>query len=129
MPFTIDISTEEQFGRVTGVGDISIPASVEAVEDLINHPDFQPHFGVIVDFLQTKATPKMSEMRDIAAAINSYKDSFSHRIALVVNPGEVRKASTVCMMVRVFGVQMEAYGEMEPALKYLATGQSWYQSE
>jgi hypothetical protein len=129
MPFAIDISTEDQFGRVTGIGDLNIPPSVKAVEDLIDHPDFQPHYGIIVDFRQTATTARMSELRDIAAAIRQYRNPFQGRIALIVNPKEVRKASTVCMMVRVFGIKMEAYGEMESALKYLATGQSWYQSE
>lgn len=126
MPFTIEISAEEQIGRVAAIGDLSIPSSVETVEKMVNHPDFQSHYGIIVDFRQTTSTPKMSELREIANAIRKFKDPLQSRIALVLNPKEVRKASTVCMMVRVFGFEMEAYGDMESAMKYLATGQSWY---
>ena len=125
MPFRIDISTEAQIARVTGTGNLTIQSSVEAMADVVHHPDFQPHYGVLLNFLQVTNNIHRTEMHDIAAALHGFKDSFKGRIALVITPAEVRKVSTVCLLVRVFGVKMEAYGDIESAMRYLTTGQSW----
>jgi len=126
MPFTIEISTEEQIAYVTGIGDLTVESSAEAMRNLATDPDFQSHYGVLLDFLRTTNAIHQTKMREIAAALHGFKNTYKGRIALVVNPKEVRKASTVCLLVRVFGVHMEAYSDIESAVKYLTTGQSWH---
>jgi hypothetical protein len=126
MPFAIDVSTEEQIARVTGIGDLTVQSSAEAMADLASRPEFQRHYGVLLDFSQITNAIHRSQMRNIADTLHNFKNAYRGRIAIVINPAEVRKVSTICMLVRVFGVQMEAYADIEPAMKYLTTGQSWY---
>ena len=122
MPFTINVSPKEQIALIAGSGEITVPLCAEAMANLANHPDFQPHFGIIIDFRQATNTPHMAEMRELASLFYGYKDAFTSRIGLVVKRTDEKKAGVMCMLVRVFGVKMEGYAEMHKAFEYVTTG-------
>jgi len=124
MPFTIDISPKEQIAYITGIGDISVPLCIETTANLVNHPDFQPHYGILLDSRQATNTPTVVETPQLAAVVHEYRDYFQGMTALVVNAKDEIRASTLCRLVRVFGVRMEAYSDTELAMQYLTTGQS-----
>jgi hypothetical protein len=129
MPYTINVSTVNHIARFKGTGDFSVQLCVEAIADMANHPDFQAHFGLLADVTETTNIPTITEVRKLASVIHEKRNSFQGRIALVVSPRDVNKASVLCMLVRVFGVEMEAYGDADMALKFLRTGQSWMKED
>jgi len=124
MPITIDVAKEKQIVHVVGTGVITVPLCAEAMANLTNHPDFESQFGVVVDFRQATNTPSMTQMRELATLFYGYKDSIDGRIGLVVKNTDAKKAAVMCMLVRVFGVKMESYGEVDKAIKYVTTGTS-----
>lgn len=105
-----------------GAGEITVSLCAEAAANLINHPDFQPHYGIVIDFRQATNTPLMTEMRELATLFHDYQNSVQGRIGLVVKDTDAKKASVMCMLVRVFGVRMEGYGDMNKAFEYVNTG-------
>ena len=123
MPFKFDISTEEQIIYVTGFGDRG--DEDKALEALINHPDFNPHFDCLADFTNLGKTPPPPDMRKIASIYWKYRTSLKGSIAIVVNSSEVRKASILANLLRPLGIRMEVYGDMESAREFLQTGKSW----
>lgn len=125
MPITIRVSAKDQIAHVLGAGEITVPWCAEAAANLINHSDYQPHFGIVVDFRQATNTPHMSEMRELAAILRGHKDSLTGMVGLVVKDADAKKASVMCMLVRAFGAKMEAYGDPDAAMRYLSTGRSW----
>jgi len=122
VPITINVSAKAQIAHVVGVGEITVPFCAEAAANLINHPDYQPHFGIVVDFRQAANTPHMTEMRELASILRNYKDSLHGRVGLVVKDTDAKKASVMCMLVRAFGGKMEGYADMNKAFDYVTTG-------
>ena len=127
MPFQINVLAEEELGSVKATGDICITDSVEAVADLCRLPEFESHFGVIIDFSEVQSTPDLKELKQTAQAVKQYKDRFHGNIALVVEPKYVNMASIICMLVRVFGIRIEAYGNFESSKRFLQRGHAWIQ--
>jgi hypothetical protein len=122
VPFTINVSAKDKIVHIVGTGVITVPMCAEAAANLINNPDYQPHFGVVIDFRQATNTPLMTEMRELATMFQGYKDSVQGRIGLVVKDTDAKKASVMCMLVRVFGIRMEGYADMNKAFEYVNTG-------
>jgi hypothetical protein len=126
MPYTIDVSTSENVVYLKGIGDLSVESSLEAAANVVNHPDVQPHFGMVVDFGKATNTPTLSEMRILASSLGKYAPSLKGRIGLRVLPGDVNKAGVLCVLVRVFGVKMEAYSDLDQAYQYVRIGRAGF---
>jgi hypothetical protein len=122
MPFSIVISTKDQICHLVASGVITVQLCTVTAEKLISHPNFLPHFGTVIDFRQATNTPMMNEMRELATMIFGIRDCLHGRIGLVVKDTDAKKASVMCMLVRVFGVKMESYGDTTKAFDYVRTG-------
>ena len=122
MPFTINVAAKDKIAHIVGAGMITVQSCAETLVQVVNHPDFKPDYGIVVDFRQATNTPLMTEMRELATVVRDHKDSVQGRIGLVVKDTDAKKASVMCMLVRVFGIRMEGYADMNKAFEYVNTG-------
>lgn len=125
MPFIFNVSHEDHIIYVTASGEITIQDCLEAVSERAEHAKSLKTFDTLVDLSQATSTPPIVEMRKIGSSILGYKTDIKNRTAIVVKPKDINKASVICMLVRPFGIRMEAYGDSELAMRYLKTGESW----
>jgi hypothetical protein len=124
MPFTYDLSYKNQITYITATDDVTVQSSRDAMVEWDRLSSRKPA-GIIVDLSQATTLPPTSQMRQIASAIIEHKEFIKSRVAVIVKPEDIRKASIVCMLIRIAGIYMEAYGDRESAEQYLKTSMSW----
>jgi hypothetical protein len=125
MPFIFNVSQEDQIIYVTASGKVTIQDCLDAVLKRAEYAKSLKTFNTLVDMSPATSTPPIVEMRKIGSSIIGYKKGIKNRTAIVVKPEDINKASVICMLVRPFGIRMEAYGDSTLAMRYLETGESW----
>jgi hypothetical protein len=126
MQFKVNVSEEKKLLVVTVTGKTDIQAAIESVASIIVHPAIQSGYAIVVDLHQVIGAFSVGEMRALASEQHKYRSLYKkNRTVLIVKEKEVQKASIMCMLVRAFGIHMEAYADMASAMRFLDTGQSW----
>jgi hypothetical protein len=84
MPLTYRIDTEAQILFVLGTGVITQPERMSTMLAWIKDPAFGPGFDTFCDFSGTESTPKLSELREVVAAIGEHAGAIGFaRLAIV----------------------------------------------
>jgi len=122
MPFKLTVSETEQIACVTASGILNLEMCIELTGNLANHPDFQPHYGLIADFRQVPNVPSRAEVRKMATFLRENREDYVGKIALVISSKDRLLAGMLCMLVRVFGMRMEMFDDMAMAMEYVSTG-------
>jgi len=125
MPFSVSISPEKKLIHITLSGEVSTQDSIVLMNELPTHTDFNSEYAVLIDSTQMDRGPELKEMKTLASAAKKVYQYFKGPIALVVPPGYVHQSSIFALLVRPFGIHVEAYGDTETAKKFLNTGESW----
>jgi len=66
--------------------------------------------------------PTRAEFRKLASTVRKHKDSFQGSMALVLKPGDLKRASMLSILVRLFGVRMEVFEDVAGAVEFIYQG-------
>jgi len=122
MPFGFLFSEPAQTVYITASGDLDLEMCIETLGKIVDHPDFQPHYGIVANFKSMESAPAKAEIRSVASVLRKHKDSFDGNIALVLNKEHLILAGMLCMLVRVFGMRMEAFDNIPMAMEFASSG-------
>jgi hypothetical protein len=99
MTYTHTIDTAQHQLIVTVTGSITLPDSLQAIRDLIDLPEFEPDFDVLMDVRKMSFAMTSRDARAIAMLLVSHKEKIKGRVAVVVSTplhyGMVRLVGTV----------------------------------
>ena len=115
----ISTSIENHIVSIQTDGDMDLQQSIDLITNLVNHPDFRSNYGVLADFRRVGATPTIMDMRELGAHMRKNKDKIKGKLAIVIRPEKHPLTSARAMLVRAFGIRMEVFDEIEPAVTYL----------
>jgi hypothetical protein len=119
MPFEYRIAREEGLAYVTASGVIDMRSSVEAMGEIVRHPDFDPGFGVVIDLREMTYRPSLGELRVIAWAMAHEKFVLPKRIAVVLSETVKRtRARVYDRFGRMAGVALQLFPDMEGAIAW-----------
>lgn len=125
MPFEYRIVRDERLAYVTANGVIDMRSSVEAMGELVRHPDFDPHFGVVIDLRDMTYRPSLGELRVIAWAMAHEKFALPKRIAVVLSESVKRtRARVYDRFGRMAGVALQLFPDMDDAISWLVSDSS-----
>lgn len=111
---------------VNAWGKLDFNAVAKSIPDMVSLPAIQAGYNVVLDFHEVDGAFSVGQLRKLASVHRKYKDKFkNNRAAIIVKPEDVSKAHILCMLIRTFGIKIEAYGDKESAYKYVVSGQSW----
>jgi hypothetical protein len=84
---------------MTVSGSISLPESLQAIKEMINLPEFQPDFDMMIDLRKMVFAMTSKDARAIAMLLVSNKEKIRGRMAVVVSTplhyGMIRLVGTV----------------------------------
>lgn len=83
LEFEIDVASH--LLSVTGVRDSSVGEIREAVEAVVENPQFDQDMKILVDFRDFRWIPSTRELKEVAECISVLRRDFSPRTALVVS--------------------------------------------
>jgi hypothetical protein len=121
MPFDYHIDQERGLAFVTARGPIDMRSSVEAMGELVRHPEFDPGFGVVIDLREMTYRPSLGELRVIAWALAHERFTLPKRIAVVLSEQVKRtRARVYDRFGRMAGVALQLFPNIDDAVAWVA---------
>jgi hypothetical protein len=125
MPITWSISEEEALALVRYEGPTTLAEVVDTMVEVAGSPEFQPHYGVLVDLREMEYSPSIRELIEIASALINMKSLMQGKIALVTSTAfHYQMTQFNVRLVSVVGVRAKAFREMEEARKWVLSSES-----
>ncbi len=123
MAFEFALSDRDRRIQVTARGQVDFRESLAAGVALTKRPDFQPHYGVLVDLREIEFAPKTPEIEHFGRDLARFKESFQGRIAVVVE-GQLMfgLARMTCSVADASGFPMRPFTDLEEACAWLEEG-------
>ncbi|MFC0876187.1 hypothetical protein ACE01N_06315 [Saccharicrinis sp. FJH2] len=81
--FMHHFNTEENICNIKAVGNISISESLEALNKVMNHPEFHENLRFNVDLTEIRFNPSYNEIESIKNRLIKQKERLKNKIALV----------------------------------------------
>ena len=119
MPFTHNISEEEQIAFVKANGKIDLKSCIDAVRDVANAFNNRSHFGVLVDLRAMDYSPRIQELRSLAQILGERKSTFRGGVAIIMAEEKETIAFAACTIARAWGFVMKPFTDLIEAKKYL----------
>jgi len=123
MPYSWKIDPEARLAHVRGWGAMIIDEALDAPRQLVEHPDFEPAFSVLVDLRELVMEPVAEHLVAVGRNLAEIRQRMRGRIALVV-PAEHATAAEM-------GTAMAAAGGFGNMRVYTdpADAQPWLDGE
>ena len=83
MPFTYEISPEDQVAYVTVSGPVDLRSTIRMMGELGKDPAFHADYKVVVDATNMEYSPSLGELRVIAWALGHEKAAFRNKVAVI----------------------------------------------
>ena len=83
--FIFEIISENSICIITGKGQITFEETVNAMNFIAFHPDFDPDFNVIVDLRLINYHPSYKDLQGIISAMKVLKDRFKNKVAIITD--------------------------------------------
>ena len=125
MSITWSISEEEALALVRYEGPTNLAEVVDSIVEVAGSPEFQPHYGVLVDLREMEYSPSVRELIEIASATINMKSLMQGKLALVTsNAFHHRMIQFNMRLVSVMGVRGKAFREMEEAREWVLSSEA-----
>jgi hypothetical protein len=119
VPFDWKFATEEELVTVRASGPTTFEQCIAVLDEIIGDPRHQKQFRVLVDAREVDYSPSIAELRQIATALAERHDSFSGRIALVLDPGPTFDLGELCSrLAQAEGFTLACFGAVQLALEW-----------
>ena len=125
MPFTHNISEEEQLIYVKASGEIDLRSCVDAITDIANTIDDSSTIGILIDFRDTDFLPGTLELKSLAQILSKQKRkrAFQGKVAAVIGEERSTIISAMCTVLYVWNFHIKPFTDLAEAKKYLKSQQ------
>lgn len=84
MPYEYEVDSRLRLAFVRGWGPMDLDETLRAPERLLEHPEFRPEFGIIVDLRDLEYAPRAQDVIAVGRNLIRLRGLFAHRIAVIV---------------------------------------------
>ena len=125
MPFTHNISEEEQLISVKASGAIDLRSCVDAITVIADTIEEGSTLGLLIDIRDSDFLPGTLELKSLAQILSKQKQTRKFRGKVIVVTTEERGTiiSAMCTVAYVWGFPVKPFTDLEEAKKYLKSQQ------
>ena len=108
MPFNYTITTQEKSVYVKAIQVIDAQSAIEAVQELVQDPDFDFSYDIVVDLRQMKYEPNLADLGTIRDGVKQYKSKFIGEIIVIVRSKDFLKAQLAASLAKTWELNVKA---------------------
>lgn len=116
MPMNHVVDTAGNWILITAEGHVDTAAAIEAMTAVVEDPDYQPIYPVIVDLRHIVYDPAKLDAFTIANALGGFSKHCEGPLTLVVAPAVYTMANVACIMARAAGYKQIKASTKMPAV-------------
>ncbi len=106
--------------QVTASGPIDFREILAAFVTIVERPDFEPHFSVLIDAREIEFTPSGFEIEQFARQLGRFKRDIQGRVAILVKGNlHFGLARMTCSVAEANGFPMRPFTDLEQARSWL----------
>jgi len=119
MPFTYEISPEDQVAYVTISGPVDLRSTIRMMGELGKDPAFSPDYKVVVDATNMEYSPSLGELRVIAWALGHEKSAFRDKVAVIRGARSQALQQLYKTFTRMAGFALALFPDKPSAMQWL----------
>jgi hypothetical protein len=119
VPFTYEISPEDQVAYVTISGPVDLCSTIRMMGELAKDPAFRPDYKVVVDATDMEYSPSLGELRVIAWALGHEKGAFRNKVAVIRGARSQALQHLYKSFTRMAGFALGLFPDKPSAMQWL----------
>ncbi|MBN2716330.1 MAG: pyridoxamine 5'-phosphate oxidase family protein [Deltaproteobacteria bacterium] len=120
MAFSFHINTAEKFVDIQAKGAADFDTLAGLTNRLIEQADYEPDYGIMVDFSAVRYVPSFGEIRHFGKLFQTVSSAFRGKVAFVVgDAAQLRAGQFASVIARTLKFKMNVFGERRLALNWI----------